>query len=86
MCTTALDGVPVADAQNEFIGFISEFDVLRASEAGQSLSKLTVEDIMVHDRRSGADDGGETRPESSCHERWESCLLRDAARSSASLD
>jgi predicted transcriptional regulator len=43
-------GAPVVDDRNEFIGFISEFDVLRALEAGKDLSKLNAEQIMVHDR------------------------------------
>lgn len=47
-----VDGIvaPVVDDRNEFIGFISEFDVLRALEAGKDLSKLTAEDIMVCER------------------------------------
>ncbi|MEO8339187.1 MAG: CBS domain-containing protein [Nitrospirota bacterium] len=32
------------------MGFISEFDVPRALEAGQDLSTLTAEDLMVHER------------------------------------
>ncbi|MEP6935277.1 MAG: CBS domain-containing protein, partial [Nitrospirota bacterium] len=32
------------------MGFISEFDVLRALEADQDLSTLTAEDLMVHER------------------------------------
>ena len=43
-------GAPVVDDRNEFIGFISEFDVLRALEAGKDLSKMTAEDIMVRER------------------------------------
>lgn len=43
-------GAPVVDDRNEFIGFISEFDVLRALEAGKDLSELTAEQIMAHDR------------------------------------
>ena len=50
LLSTHTPGAPVVDARNEFIGFISEFDVLRALEAGKDLSKLTAEDIMVHDR------------------------------------
>jgi len=50
LLSTHTPGAPVVDARNEFIGFISEFDVLRALEAGRDLSKLTAEDIMVHDR------------------------------------
>ena len=43
-------GAPVVDDRNKFIGFISEFDVLRALEAGKDLSELTAEQIMAHDR------------------------------------
>ena len=50
LLTTHTSGAPVVDDRNEFIGFISEFDVLRALEAGKDLSTLTAEDIMVHDR------------------------------------
>ncbi len=50
LLSTHTPGAPVVDDQNEFIGFISEFDVLRALEAGKDLSKLKAQDIMVHDR------------------------------------
>ena len=42
----------MVDARHEFIGFISEFDVLRALEAGKDLSQLTAEDIMIRERIS----------------------------------
>lgn len=50
LVSTHTPGAPVVDDRNEFIGFISEVDVLRALEAGKDLSTLTAEDIMVHDR------------------------------------
>ncbi|HKQ34007.1 MAG TPA: CBS domain-containing protein [Nitrospiraceae bacterium] len=50
LLTTHTPGVPVVNDQNEFIGFISESDVLRALKAGKDLSLLTAEDLMVHDR------------------------------------
>jgi predicted transcriptional regulator len=50
LLTSHTPGAPVVDERNEFIGFISEFDVLRALAAGKDLSSLTAEDIMVHDR------------------------------------
>ena len=50
LLSTHTPGAPVVDDQNEFIGFISEFDVLRALEAGKDLSKMNAEEIMVHDR------------------------------------
>lgn len=37
------------------IGLISEFDVLRALEAGKDLNKVTVEDVMKKDHISIAD-------------------------------
>lgn len=43
-------GAPVLDDRNEFIGFVSEFDVLRALEAGKELSEITVDEIMAQDR------------------------------------
>jgi CBS domain-containing protein len=50
LLTTHTPGAPVVNDQNEFIGFISESDVLRALKAGKDLSLLTAEDLMVHDR------------------------------------
>lgn len=43
-------GAPVVDENNHFVGFISEFDVLRALEAGKDLHKLTADEIMVTER------------------------------------
>ncbi len=48
-------GGAVVDENNHFVGFLSEFDVLRALEAGKDLTKLTAEDIMVKDRISITD-------------------------------
>jgi predicted transcriptional regulator len=50
LLTIHTPGAPVVDDHNEFNGFISELDVLRALEAGKDLSTLIAEDIMVHDR------------------------------------
>lgn len=50
LLTTHTPGAPVVNDQSEFIGFISEFDVLCALKAGKDLSRLTAEDLMVHDR------------------------------------
>ena len=52
LLTTHTSGAPVVDDHDAFIGFISEFDVLRALEFGKELSTLTAEDIMVHDHIS----------------------------------
>ena len=48
-------GGPVVDEKNHFIGFISEFDVLRALEAGKDLNKVTVDDVMKRDQISVVD-------------------------------
>lgn len=50
LLSTHTPDAPVVDDRNQFIGFISEFDVLRALEAGKDLSNLTAEDIMVRER------------------------------------
>lgn len=51
--TVALDllathtaGAPVVDAQKKYLGFINEFDVMRAMDEGRDLSKLQAKDIM----------------------------------------
>jgi hypothetical protein len=46
---THTTGAPVVDHRNEFMGSISEFDVLRALEASKDLLELPTEDIMVHE-------------------------------------
>ncbi|MEX2490166.1 MAG: CBS domain-containing protein [Nitrospirales bacterium] len=45
-------GGAVVDENNHFVGFISEFDVLRALEAEKDLTKLTAKDIMAKERIS----------------------------------
>jgi CBS domain-containing protein len=40
-------GAPVVNDNQELMGFISEFDVLRALEQSRDLSKLTAADIMT---------------------------------------
>lgn len=52
LLSTHTPGAPVVNGRSEFIGFISELDVLRALEADKDLSKLTAEDIMVHEHIS----------------------------------
>ena len=42
-------GAPVVDERGAFIGFISEFDILRALEAKKDLNRLTAEDVMAKD-------------------------------------
>jgi CBS domain-containing protein len=43
-------GAPVVNDRGDFIGFISEFDVLRALEAKKDLGRVTAEEIMAKDR------------------------------------
>jgi predicted transcriptional regulator len=50
LLSTHTPGAPVVDENNRFIGFISEFDVLRALEAGKDLSQCTADQIMAKDR------------------------------------
>jgi CBS domain-containing protein len=52
LLTTHTPGAPVVDDRSEFIGFISELDILQALRAGKDLSKLTAEDIMAHEHIS----------------------------------
>ncbi len=46
LLSTHTAGAPVVDDKGKYIGFINEFDVLKAYEAGKELSSLTAEDIM----------------------------------------
>lgn len=50
LITTNTPGAPVVDRKGKFLGFISEFDVLRALQAGKDLNHLTAEDLMAKDR------------------------------------
>ena len=50
LLSTNTPGAPVVDGNGKFLGFISEFDILRALEAGKNLHQLTAEDLMVKDR------------------------------------
>jgi predicted transcriptional regulator len=56
LLTTHTPGAPVVDKEGKFAGFISEFDILRALEAGKDLNRLAAEDIMVKERISVTDD------------------------------
>jgi CBS domain-containing protein len=56
LLTTHTPGAPVVDAEGRFAGFISEFDILRALEAGKDLNRLAAEDIMVKDRIAVTDE------------------------------
>ena len=56
LLTSHTAGAPVVDEKGEFLGFISEFDILRALEAGKDLNQLSAEDIMEKDRIAVTDD------------------------------
>ena len=52
LLTTHTAGAPVVDERGEFIGFVSEFDILRALGEKKDLNQLTVADVMAKDRIS----------------------------------
>ena len=52
LLSTHTPGAPVVDEQGEFIGFVSEFDILRALETKKDLNQLTAGDVMAKDRIS----------------------------------
>ncbi len=52
LLSTHTPGGPVIDENKRFVGFISEFDLLRALEAGKDLNQLNAEDIMVKEHIS----------------------------------
>jgi predicted transcriptional regulator len=56
LLTTHTPGAPVVDGERRFTGFISEFDILRALQAGKDLNRLTAEDIMAKARIAVTDD------------------------------
>jgi CBS domain-containing protein len=56
LLTTHTPGAPVVDERGDFIGFISEFDILRALEAAKDLNRLTAEDVMAKDRIAVTDE------------------------------
>ena len=51
-------GAPVVDEEGEFVGFVSEFDILRALEAKKDLNQLTAGDVMARDRIAVTEDTG----------------------------
>ncbi len=56
LLTTHTAGAPIVDERADFVGFISEFDILRALEAGKDLNRLTAEDVMAKDRIAVTDE------------------------------
>ena len=49
---SSLPGAPVLNSKKQYVGFISEFDVLHALESERELSQLTAEDIMARSHLS----------------------------------
>jgi predicted transcriptional regulator len=56
LLTTHTPGAPVVDDAGQFIGFVSEFDILRALRAEKDLNQLTAEDVMGKDRIAVTDE------------------------------
>ena len=56
LLTTHTSGAPVVDERGDFVGFISEFDILRALEAKKDLNRLTAEDVMANERIAVTDE------------------------------
>ena len=52
LLATHTPGAPVVDERDEFIGFVSEFDILRVLEAKKDLNQLTAEDVMAKEHIS----------------------------------
>jgi len=47
LLSTQMPGGVVVNENNQLVGFISEFDLLRALEAGKELRNMTADEIMV---------------------------------------
>jgi CBS domain-containing protein len=47
LLSTHIHGAPVVDEKGRFIGFVSEFDLLKALEVGKDLNTVTAEEIMI---------------------------------------
>ena len=56
LLATHTPGAPVVDERGEFIGFVSEFDILRVLEAKRDLNQLTAEDVMAKEHISVTND------------------------------
>jgi CBS domain-containing protein len=50
LLSTHTAGAPVVDGAGRYIGFINEFDIMKALDAGKTLDTLPGEDIMRKDR------------------------------------
>ena len=59
LLSTHTSGAPVVDERGEFMGFISEFDILRVLlEAKRDLNQLTAEDVMAKEQISVMNETG----------------------------
>jgi predicted transcriptional regulator len=56
LLATHTPGAPVVDERGEFIGFVSEIDILRVLEAKKDLNQLTAEDVMAKEHISITND------------------------------
>ncbi|MBX3328080.1 MAG: CBS domain-containing protein [Nitrospira sp.] len=56
LLSTHTPGAPIVDEGGDFVGFISEFDILRALEAGKDLNCLKAEDVMAKERIAVTDE------------------------------
>jgi predicted transcriptional regulator len=56
LLATHTPGAPVVDERGEFIGFVSELDLLRVLEAKKELNQLTAKDVMAKDHIAVTDD------------------------------
>lgn len=50
LLTSHTPGAPVVDDAGQYVGFISEFDLLKALRSNQDLNQLTAEQVMAKDR------------------------------------
>lgn len=50
LLSTHTAGAPVVDANGKYLGFINEFDAMKALDAGHDLNKQSAEQIMRKDR------------------------------------
>ena len=46
LLSTHIAGAPVVDNQGKYLGFVNEFDIMRALDQGKDLNKVQVKDIM----------------------------------------
>ncbi len=49
LLSSQLSGGPVVDAEGKFLGFVSEFDLLKALDNSQDLKTITAQEIMSKD-------------------------------------